>query len=191
LAFDVTDRRATEAAVEALERRRPIDILINCAGLQHRAPLESFPEERWRELMSVNLDSVFHVSQAAAKGMLARGAGKIVNVCSVQSELGRAGIVPYTAAKGAVKMLTKGMCAEWGPKGLQINGLAPGYFVTELTRPLKDDPAFDAWLVARTPARRWGEVRELAGACIFLCSAAADFVNGHILFVDGGLTSVV
>ena len=189
--FDVTDREGTQRAVERIEAQRPIDILVNCAGLQHRAPLESFPEAEWRRLMDVNVGGVFLVSQVVARAMLARGAGKVVNVCSVQSELARPGIGPYAASKGAVKMLTKAMCAEWAPRGLQINGLAPGYFATALTRSLVEDRDFTAWLTARTPAGRWGEVSELGGACVFLCSRASDFVNGHILYVDGGMTSVV
>jgi gluconate 5-dehydrogenase len=190
-AFDVTDRAAVVAGVAEVEARAPIDILVNCAGMQFRAPLDQFPEDRWRQLIATNLDSVFFVSQAVSHGMIARRAGKIVNICSVQSELGRPSIAPYAATKGAVKMLTKGMCADWARHGLQINGLAPGYFVTDLTRTLVDDPAFTAWLEARTPAGRWGQVEELAGACIFLASPASDFVNGQILYVDGGMTSVV
>lgn len=189
--FDVTDRAQVAAAIEEIETRGPIDILVNCAGIQYRAPLEDLPEPEWRRLITTNLDSVFFVAQAVARHMLKRQAGKIINICSVQSELGRPSIAAYAASKGAVKMLTKGMCADWGRRGLQINGLAPGYFKTDLTRALVNDPAFSAWLIARTPAGRWGEVEELAGACIFLASGASDFVNGQILYVDGGLTSVV
>jgi gluconate 5-dehydrogenase len=190
-AFDVTDRAAVVEGVERIEAEGPIDILVNCAGMQFRAPLEVFPEDRWRQLIATNLDSVFFVSQAVALKMIPRGAGKIVNICSVQSQLGRPSIAPYAATKGAVKMLTQGMCADWARHGLQINGLAPGYFVTDLTRALVDDPDFTRWLEARTPAGRWGRVEELAGACIFLSSAASNFVNGQILYVDGGMTSVV
>jgi gluconate 5-dehydrogenase len=190
--FDVTVRTEVAAAVERLEQELgPIDILVNNAGVQHRAPLEEFPEEQWHRLLKTNLDSVFFVGQTVAQRMIPRRRGKIVNVCSVQSELGRPGIAPYAASKGAVKMLTKGMCADWARHGLQINGLGPGYFVTELTRPLAESAEFSKWLCQRTPAGRWGQVDELAGACIFLASAAADFVNGQVLYVDGGLTSVV
>ncbi len=189
--FDVTDSAQVGASIDEIEGRGPIDILVNCAGVQYRAPLEDLPEREWRRLIETNLDSVFFVAQAVARHMLKRGAGKIINICSVQSELGRPSIAAYAATKGAVKMLTKGMCADWGRRGLQINGLAPGYFKTDLTRPLVNDPAFSAWLTARTPAGRWGDVEELAGACIFLASRASDFVNGQILYVDGGLTSVV
>lgn len=189
--FDVTDSAAVLAGIAAIEAAGPIDILVNNAGIQRRMPLEDFPEATWRELMRTNLDSVFLVAQAVARGMIARGRGKIVNVCSVQSELGRPGIAPYAASKGAVKMLTKGMCADWARYGLQVNGLGPGYFATELTAPLVADPEFSAWLCKRTPAGRWGRVEELGGAAVFLASSASDFVNGHVLYVDGGLTSVV
>lgn len=190
-AFDVTDRASVTAAIAALEAHGPLDVLINNAGIQRRAPLEDFQESTWHELMRTNLDSVFYVAQAAARGMIARKRGKIINICSVQSELGRPSIAPYAASKGAVKMLTKGMCADWAKYGLQVNGLGPGYFETELTATLVADPVFSDWLCKRTPAGRWGRVEELAGAAIFLASAASDFVNGQIIYVDGGLTSVV
>ena len=190
--FDVTDATQVTAGIAGIEAQiGAIDILVNCAGIQHRAPLEDFAQADWHRLVKTNLDSVFLVSQAVARGMISRRRGKIINICSVQSELGRPGIAPYAATKGAVKMLTKGMCADWAPHGLQINGLAPGYFVTELTRPLVENPDFSNWLCKRTPAGRWGKVEELGGACVFLASRAADFVNGQILYVDGGLTSVV
>jgi len=190
--FDVTDRAQAAAAVDRIEAESgPIDILINNAGIQRRAPLQDFPEDTWHEIVGANLASVFFVSQAVARHMIARRHGKIINVCSVQSELGRPGIAPYAATKGGVKMLTKGMCADWARYGLQINGLGPGYFETELTRPLVEDPAFSAWLCNRTPAGRWGRVDELAGAAIFLASDASNFVNGQVIYVDGGLTSVV
>jgi gluconate 5-dehydrogenase len=190
--FDVTDHDAVAAAVAGIETTLgPIDILVNNAGIQRRTPLDDFPEATWHELMRTNLDSVFYVGKAVARHMIPRGRGKIINVCSVQSELGRPGIAPYAASKGAVKMLTKGMCADWARHGLQINGLGPGYFVTELTQPLVDDPEFSDWLCNRTPSGRWGQVEELGGAAVFLASRAADFVNGQVLYVDGGLTSVV
>ena len=189
--FDVTDADAVEGAVARLEAAGPIDVLFNNAGIQRRAPLEDFPHEAWREVMRTNLDAVFFVAQAVARRMIGRGRGKIVNVCSVQSELGRPSIAPYAASKGAVKMLTKGMCADWARHGLQCNGLGPGYFDTELTRTLVRDAAFTEWLCRRTPAGRWGRVEELGGAAVFLASAASDFVNGQVLYVDGGMTSVV
>ena len=190
--FDVCDANAVAAAVARIEAEiGPLDILINNAGMQKRAPLQDFAQDDWRTLMRTNLDSVFIVGQAVARHMIARGRGKIVNICSVQSELGRPGIAPYTASKGAVKMLTKGMAIDWGPLGLQVNGIGPGYFKTELNQALVDNPEFSAWLVGRTPSRRWGEVDELVGAAVFLASDAARFVNGHILYVDGGVTATL
>ncbi len=189
--FDVTDPGAVASGIAAVEAGGPIDILVNNAGIQRRAPLQDFPEATWRELMATNLDSVFFVAQAVARHMIPRGHGKIINVCSVQSELGRPGIAPYAASKGAVKMLTKGMCADWARHGLQVNGLGPGYFETELTAALVADPAFSDWLCNRTPAGRWGRVEELGGAVVFLASSASSFVNGQVIYVDGGLTSVV
>lgn len=192
LAFDVTDPQACVEAVDGYERDAgAIDILVNNAGMQRRAPLEAFPIGQWQELMRTNVDSVFYVSQPLARHMIARGRGKIINICSVQSELGRPNIAPYAASKGAVKMLTKGMAIDWGPHGLQVNGLGPGYFKTELTQALVDDPAFTAWLVNRTPSRRWGNVEDLWGAAVFLASDASRFVNGHVLYVDGGVTATL
>jgi gluconate 5-dehydrogenase len=190
--FDVTDAAATTAAVAQLEvTAGPIEILVNNAGLQRRAPLEDFPHAQWHELMRTNLDSVFFVGQAVARAMIPRKRGKIINICSVQSELGRPGIAPYTASKGAVKMLTKGMAIDWGPHGLQVNGLGPGYFKTELTEALVNNEEFTRWLVGRTPSRRWGDVEDLIGATVFLASDASKFVNGHILYVDGGVTATL
>jgi gluconate 5-dehydrogenase len=190
--FDVTDAAAVQAAVDDIESRvGGIDILVNNAGMQRRMPLQDFPAQDWHELMRTNLDSVFFVGQAVARKMIPRGKGKIINICSVQSELGRPNIAPYTASKGAVKMLTKGMAIDWGPHGIQVNGLGPGYFKTELTEKLVADEQFTAWLTARTPSRRWGEVAELAGAAVFLASDASSFVNGHVLYVDGGVTATL
>lgn len=192
MAFDVTDEAQVAEAIARIEAELgPIDILVNNAGMQVRAPLDDFPVESWRALMRLNLDSVFLVSQAVARPMIARGRGRIINIASVQSALARPSIAPYTASKGAVAMLTKGMCADWARHGLQINAIAPGYFRTEMNRALVEDADFTAWLTARTPARRWGEPAELAGAAIFLASDAATFVNGQILYVDGGITSVL
>lgn len=191
-AFDVTRRDAVDAAVEAIETEvGPIDILVNNAGMQRRAPFQDFPAPDWDTLMRTNLDSVFHVGQAVARRMIPRGRGRIVNTCSVMSEVGRPGIAPYTASKGALKMLTKGMAIDLGPLGITVNGIGPGYFRTELNEALVNDPAFSAWLVGRTPCRRWGELADLAGAVVFLASDAARFVNGHILYVDGGVTATL
>lgn len=190
--FDVTSPTEVSAAIDRIEKEiAPIDILVNNAGMQRRAPLEEFSHEQWRELMQTNVDSVFLVGQAVARFMIERGAGKIVNICSVQSELGRPNIAAYTATKGAVKMLTKGMAIDWGQHGIQVNGLGPGYFKTELTQALVDDATFSKWLIGRTPSRRWGDVEDLVGAAVFLASDASKFVNGHILYVDGGVTAAL
>lgn len=190
--FDVTAAADVATAVNHIEQQvGAIDILINNAGMQRRNPLQDFSEADWHTLMKTNVDSVFFVGQAVAKHMIARGKGKIVNICSVQSELGRPGIAPYTASKGAVKMLTKGMAIDWGPHGLQVNGLGPGYFKTELTQALVDNAEFTQWLVGRTPSRRWGNVEDLVGGAVFLASDASNFVNGHILYIDGGVTATL
>ncbi|MGE0802525.1 MAG: SDR family oxidoreductase [Lautropia sp.] len=188
--FDVTNRGAVAAAVDAIEAEiGPIAILVNNAGIQRRGPLEDYPADTWRELMQTNLDSVFFVGQAVARKMIARRHGRIINICSVQSELGRPGIAPYAASKGAIKMLTKGMAIDWGKYGLTVNGIGPGYFATELNAALVRDERFSGWLIDRTPSGRWGRVDELGGAAIFLASDAASFVNGHVLYVDGGVTA--
>ena len=188
--FDVTDADAVEAGIARIESEiGPIDILVNNAGMQHRGAFHEFPLDAWRKLNATNVDSVFFTGRAVAQRMVQRQRGKIVNVCSVQSELARPSIAPYTATKGAVKNLTKGMATDLGRYGIQVNGLGPGYFKTELTQALVADPAFTAWLSNRTPAGRWGEVQELAGAIVFLASDASSFVNGHILYVDGGITA--
>jgi gluconate 5-dehydrogenase len=190
-AFDVTNADEVRAAIEGIEAQGPIDILVNNAGMQIRGPLHEFADDDWHTLMKTNLDSVYFVSKAVAQKMIPRGQGKIINICSVQSELGRPGIAPYTASKGAVKMLTKGMAIDWGQFGLNVNGLGPGYFKTELTEKLVKDEAFTAWLVGRTPSRRWGDVEELGGAAVFLASEASRFMNGHVLYVDGGVTATL
>ncbi len=190
--FDVTNSKSVIAAVDDLERDiGAIDILVNNAGMQRRAPLQDFLEADWHELMRTNLDSVFMVGQAVARKMIPRQRGKIINICSVQSELGRPNIAPYTASKGAVKMLTKGMAIDWGPHGINVNGLGPGYFATELNAALVADEKFSTWLIGRTPSRRWGSVEDLGGAAVFLASDASNFVNGHILYVDGGVTATL
>ena len=190
--FDVLDAPAVEAAVDAIEASiGPIDVLVNNAGLQRRAPFHEVAAADWQAVMRTNVDSMFIVGQAVARRMVARKRGRIINICSVQSELGRPGIAPYAASKGAVKMLTKGMAIDLGPHGINVNGLGPGYFKTELTDKLVADEAFSAWLINRTPCRRWGEVEDLAPAAVFLASDASRFVNGHILYVDGGVTATL
>ncbi|MFT5112064.1 MAG: gluconate 5-dehydrogenase [Parasphingorhabdus sp.] len=189
--FDVTDRQQVAEKVDELEQTGPIDILVNNAGMQHRAALEDFEFEDWDRLMNLNLNSVFNVSKAVVRHMIERKQGKIINICSIQTALARPSIAPYTASKGAVANLTKGMCTDWAKYNIQANGLAPGYFETELTAALVADETFTAWLKQRTPAGRWGKVEELGGAAIFLASSASNFVNGHILYVDGGMGSCV
>ncbi|MEO1549517.1 MAG: SDR family oxidoreductase [Pseudomonadota bacterium] len=190
LAFDVTDHDGVRAAIDGFEAEHgPVDILINNAGMQHRTELENFPADAFERLLQTNIASVFHVGQAVARHMIGRGAGKIINIASVQTALARPGIAPYTATKGAVANLTKGMATDWAKHGLQCNAIAPGYFDTPLNAALVADPEFSAWLEKRTPAGRWGQVEELVGAAVFLASPASSFVNGHTLFVDGGITA--
>ena len=190
LAFDATDHAGVRAAVDAFEADKgALDILVNNAGMQHRTELENFPADAFEKLLQTNVASVFHVGQAVARHMIGRGAGKIINIASVQTALARPGIAPYTATKGAVGNLTKGMATDWAKHGLQCNAIAPGYFDMPLNAALVADAEFSAWLEKRTPAGRWGNVDELVGACVFLSSAASCFVNGHTLYVDGGITA--
>lgn len=190
LAFDATDHDAVRAAIDGFEADTgAIDILVNNAGMQHRTELENFPADAFEKLLQTNIASVFHVGQAVARHMIGRKAGKIINIGSVQTALARPGIAPYTATKGAVGNLTKGMATDWAQYGLQCNAIAPGYFDTPLNAALVADADFSAWLEKRTPAGRWGNVDELVGACVFLSSAASSFVNGHTLYVDGGITA--
>jgi gluconate 5-dehydrogenase len=189
---DVTNHEAVVREVKRIEQQfGAIDVVVNNAGIQHRAPFVEFTTERFEAIMRSNVYGPFFVAQATAKGMIGRGRGSIINICSVQSELGRASIVPYTASKGAMKMMTKGMAAELGPSGLRVNGLAPGYFRTELNEALVQDPSFTDWLVKRTPLGRWGKTDELVGAAIFLASDASSFVTGQMIYVDGGITSAI
>ena len=190
LSFDVTDQNETNKAINKFENEiGPIEILINNAGMQYRTPLEDFPADMFEQLLKTNISSVFNVSQAVARHMIKRSSGKIINIASVQTSLARPGIAPYTATKGAVGNLTKGMATDWAKYGLQCNAIAPGYFDTPLNAALVSDKDFTAWLEKRTPAGRWGEVEELVGASIFLSSNASNFVNGHTLYVDGGITA--
>ena len=190
LTFDVTDHKAVRAAVDGFEAKvGSIDILINNAGMQHRSELHNFPADAFERLLQTNVASVFHVGQAVARHMIDRKQGKIINIASVQTALARPGIAPYTATKGAVGNLTKGMATDWAQYGINCNAIAPGYFDTPLNAALVADDEFSAWLAKRTPAGRWGEVQELVGAAVFLSSAASTFVNGHTLYVDGGITA--
>jgi gluconate 5-dehydrogenase len=191
-AFDVAKAPEVEAALAPLEAELgPIDILVNNAGIHSRAPLESMSLAAWQSVLDINLTSAFLVSRAIAPGMIRRGAGKIINLCSLNSEISRPTIANYAAAKGGLKMLTRAMAVEWGPHNLQTNGLAPGYIRTSLTTPVVADPALARHILARTPAGRWGDPRDLVGAAVFLAAPASDFVNGQILFVDGGLLSAL
>lgn len=190
LAFDVTSPDSISEAITHIEAEiGPIDILINNAGMQYRASLEDVPHDKFEQLMVTNINSIFYVSQAVAKSMMARKTGKIINICSVTSALARAGITPYVTSKGAVANMTKGMAADWAKHGLNVNGIAPGFFKTDLNEALATDPKFSEWLENRTPMGRWGELKELVGAATYLASDAASFVNGHILYVDGGIVA--
>jgi gluconate 5-dehydrogenase len=189
-AFDVTDVAATEAAVAAIEADvGAVDILVNNAGMTRRGAFHELAVADWQAVLRTNVDSLFIVGQAVARRMVPRGRGRIINTCSVMSELGRPGTSAYTASKGAVKMLTKNMAIDLGPHGINVNGIGPGYFKTDLTAALAADEKFNAWLINRTPNKRWGNVEDLAGAAVFLASDASRFVNGHILYVDGGVTA--
>lgn len=192
LAFDVTSRDSVNEAIAYCENEiGPIDILVNNAGMQFRSALEAFPPEKFDQIMTTNVTSVFNVGQAVAPHMISRGAGKIINICSLMSGLARPSIAPYATSKAAVANLTRGMAVDWARHGLNINGIAPGYFKTELNEALAKDDKFTAWLEARTPMGRWGEPAELGGAAVFLASEASRFVNGHILYVDGAFTATV
>ncbi len=188
--FDVTDLDSVNAGVDAIERDvGPIDVLVNNAGTTRRGLFHEMPVSDWQTVLRLNIDGLFMVGQAVARRMVSRGRGRIINICSVMSELGRPGTAAYTASKGAAKMLTKGMAIDLGPLGINVNAIGPGYFKTELTAPLVADEKFSGWLVGRTPSRRWGDVEDLAPAAVFLASDASRFVNGHVLYVDGGVTA--
>ncbi|MGV8853973.1 MAG: SDR family oxidoreductase [Devosia sp.] len=192
VAFDVTNRESINEAVNHIEDEiGPIDILVNNAGMQFRSSLEAFPPEKFDQLITTNLTSVFNVSQPVSRHMIARGHGKIVNICSLMSGLSRASTAPYAASKAAVANITRGMAVDWARHGLNINGIAPGYFATGLNEALVKDPKFNDWIETRTPMGRWGQPEELGGAVVFLASEAAAFVNGHILYVDGAFTATV
>jgi len=191
-AFDVTDEAAVVAAFARFDAEGiAIDILVNNAGIQFRKPMLELATADWQRVIDTNLTAAFIVGREAARRMVARGNGKIINIGSLTSELARATVAPYTVAKGGIKMLTKAMAAEWGEHGVQANAIGPGYMVTDMNEALIQNPTFDAWVKGRTPARRWGKPEELAGTCIYLASAASDYVNGQIIYADGGMISVL
>jgi gluconate 5-dehydrogenase len=186
-AFDVSDATQIRRSIPAVEETAgPIDILVNNAGIQRRGPLEVLDESAWREVLDTNLTAAFLVSRQVVGGMIARRAGKIINIASIMGQRGRATIAPYMASKGGLIMLTKAMATEWAKHNIQVNCIGPGFMTTELNRPLMADADFDAWVRSCTPAGRWGEPSDLIGAAVFLASRASDFVNGQTLFVDGG-----
>ncbi len=190
--FDVADPAQVREKIPTLEREvGPIHILVNNAGIQRRAPLETVDEAVWQEVLNTNLTAVFLVSKAVVQGMISRKAGKIINICSLMSEMARPTVGPYMAAKGGVKTLTKSMAVEWGKHNIQVNGLGPGYFVTPMNKPLVENPQFDSWIKGRTPTGRWGQPEELIGTAVFLASKASDFVTGQIIYVDGGILAAL
>jgi gluconate 5-dehydrogenase len=191
-AFDVTEASAVEAAVEQIEKEiAPIDILVNNVGIHRRAPLLEMTEAQWREVIETNLTSVFLVTRQVGPRMIMRRAGKIINLCSLMSEVSRPSVANYAAAKGGLKMLTRALATEWAKHNIQTNGIGPGYFATDLTKSLMENPEFNQWICDRTPAGRWGKPEELVGVAVFLASRASDFVNGQIVYVDGGLLASI
>lgn len=191
-AFDVTDENAIRSGIRSIEDEiGAIGILVNNAGIQHREPLLEVSLDDWERVIRTDLTSAFLVGREVARFMTVRGRGKIINICSVQTDLARPTIGPYTAAKGGLRNLTRAMTAEWAGQGLQINGIAPGYIHTEMTQNLVDDEAFNAWIIGRTPAARWGTSADLIGPAVWLASNSSDFVNGQVIFIDGGMSVVV
>jgi len=190
--FDVTQKDEIEKGVARIEDSiGPIKVLFNNAGINLRAQLPEIPEETWQTVINTNLTGSLLMSQAAARRMIPRKQGKIINMCSMMSELARTSTASYAAAKGGLKMLTKAMALEFGPHNIQVNGIGPGYFLTEMTQPLMDQPGFNDWICKRTPANRWGKPEELVGAAIFLASPASSFVTGQVIYVDGGILATL
>ncbi len=192
-AFDVADEAAVEAAFAGFDRRGvSLDILINNAGIQHRQPMVDLALADWHRVINTNLTAAFIVGRATARRMIARkSGGKIINIGSLTSEAARATVAPYTVAKGGIKMLSRAMAAEWAQFNIQANSIGPGYILTEMNEPLVNNPAFDAWVKSSNPAQRWGKPEELVGTAIYLASSASDYVNGQIIYVDGGWLAVL
>jgi gluconate 5-dehydrogenase len=185
--FDVTDEAQVEEGVAHVERDvAPIDILVNNAGVNLRGAFEELPAATWREVIDINLHGAFHVTRAIGRAMVKRRRGKVINICSLMSEGGRPSTAPYAASKGALKMLTRALAVEWGRHNIQVNGIGPGYFLTEMTRHMAEDPKWDEWVKSSSPAGRWGDPEELVGTAVFLASAASSFINGQVIYVDGG-----
>jgi gluconate 5-dehydrogenase len=190
--FDVTNEAEILAAFADFDARGvAIDILVNNAGMQLRRPMVELETADWRRVIETNLTSAFVIGREAAKRMIPRGHGKIINIGSLTSDAARATVAPYTVAKGGIRMLTRAMTAEWAAHGIQANAIGPGYMLTDMNQPLVDDPSFNAWVIGRTPARRWGKPEELVGTAVFLASAASDYVNGQLIYVDGGMLAVL
>ena len=191
-AFDVSDADTVSAGIDQIEQDiGPIDVLINNAGTNRRGRMADISPNDYQDVIRANMDGLFLTTRAVTPYMQKRQAGKVINICSALSKLGRKGAVAYSGSKAAAAMMTASMCDELAGDNIQVNGIAPGYFLTEITQAIKDDPDHEAWLMGRTPAARWGQLEDLIGAAIFLSSDASHFVNGHVLCVDGGLTAVM
>lgn len=191
-AFDVTDDASVVAAFNQFDAEGiDVDILINNAGIQLRKPMVEMSTDEWNKVIDTNLTSAFVTGREAAKRMIPRGYGKVINIGSLTSEVARATVAPYTAAKGGIKLLTRSMAAEWAASGIQANAIGPGYMITEMNKALLENEAFDSWVKGRTPSARWGRPEELVGTTVYLASAASDYVNGQIIYVDGGMLAVL
>ncbi|WP_282778368.1 gluconate 5-dehydrogenase [Phaeodactylibacter xiamenensis] len=191
--FDVTQETAVIDSVARIESEvGPIDILVNNAGIIKRIPLVEMSVEEWDQVIRTDLTGVFIMSKHVVKGMMERGSGKIINICSMMSELGRNTVGAYAAAKGGLKMLTQNMATEWAKHNIQVNGIGPGYFATSQTAPIRvDGHPFNDFIIQRTPAGRWGDPEDLAGTAVFLAAPASDFINGQVIYVDGGILATI
>lgn len=190
--FDVTSEDEVVKAFAGFDAAGfAVDILVNNAGIQFRKPMVELATADWQRVIDTNLTSAFVIGREAAKRMIARGHGKVINIGSLTSALARATVAPYTVAKGGIKMLTQAMAAEWAEHGIQANAIGPGYMITDMNQALIENPAFDAWVKGRTPSKRWGKPEELIGAAVFLAAPASDYVNGQIIYVDGGMLAVL